>query len=188
MKPLNLLKQGVLALGGAGCLALGTAEVSHAISFVTNPATGNQYGLTAPGLSWTTAQAVAVANGGNLVTINNLTEQNWLISTFGNSLFWIGLTDQDTEGVWQWISGEPVTYTNWAPGEPNQFGNEDYAVMNEGALGSWNDLPNLYASGIVEKPVAATAVPTPALLPGLMGMGLGILRKRRNLQAEQVEE
>jgi hypothetical protein len=109
MKPLNLLKQGVLALSGAGCLALGTAEVSHAISFVTNPATGNQYGLTDPGLSWTTAQDVAVANGGNLVTINNLAEQNWLISTFGsNSLFWIGLTDQATEGVWQWISGELV--------------------------------------------------------------------------------
>jgi hypothetical protein len=63
--------------------------------------------------------------------------------------------------------------------------------MNWRPGGQWNNLPNVYASGypgIVEKPSAATAVPTPALLPGLMGMGLGILRKRRNLQAEQVEE
>lgn len=33
----------------------------------------------------------------------------------------------------------------------------------------------------------ATAVPTPALLPGLIGMGVAAFRKRRKAQTEAVE-
>ena len=29
---------------------------------------------------------------------------------------WIGLHDKDAEGDWDtWMSGAPVTYSNWAP-------------------------------------------------------------------------
>jgi hypothetical protein len=33
-----------------------------------------------------------------------------------------------------------------------------------------------------------TAVPTPALLPGLIGLGMGVLRKRKREAAEQATE
>jgi len=49
---------------------------------------------------------------------------------FTASNLWIGFTDQASEGTWEWISGEAVTYTNWASGEPNDANGEDYAVMN----------------------------------------------------------
>ena len=32
---------------------------------------------------------------------------------------WIGLSDQAVENNFVWDSGEPVTYTAWGPGEPN---------------------------------------------------------------------
>jgi hypothetical protein len=99
---------------------------------------GSQYILSNPG-TWEEAQAQAQAMGGNLVTINSPGEQDWLFQTFGESRKWIGLTDQVTEGRFKWISGEPVTYTNWDVGEPNNLGNEDYVEMLTN--GKWNDLP-----------------------------------------------
>ena len=58
--------------------------------------------------------------GGHLVTVKDGAEQAWLVATFGGgSLYWIGFSDIAAEGSWMWVSGEPVTYTNWAGGEPN---------------------------------------------------------------------
>lgn len=139
-------------------LSVGTA--AQAFTFA-NPTTGNQYFLTTALSSWTEAQSEAVAVGGNLVTINDVEEQKWLLDVFGGTeLLWIGLTDQQTEGVWQWNSGDNVTYTNWTPNEPNNalsyagqyWGGENYVVMNWQSNGKWNDVANNFvkAHGIVE--------------------------------------
>ncbi|MEO1622807.1 MAG: LamG-like jellyroll fold domain-containing protein, partial [Cyanobacteria bacterium J06632_3] len=114
---------------------------------------GSRYLLTDPAMSWIEAQAYAESLGGNLVTINNAEEEEWLQDTFGISQgFWIGFTDQAVEGEWQWISGETVTYTNWNPGQPNNSGgDQDYARMNHPTNNLWDDESNtrqLY--GIVE--------------------------------------
>lgn len=193
MKLAEILKQSLLVVGSAGCIMLGTTQVSLAVTFFTNPTTGNEYGLTDSSSTWTDAQATAQTLGGNLVTINDQAEQNWLISIFGGSeLFWIGLTDQSNEGTFQWISGEPTSYTNWAFGEPNNLGgNENYAHMNWTSAGRWNDVPNSGFSGlhrgIIERSVPA-AVPTPALLPGLIGMGIAACRKRKPGSQMEVSE
>ena len=119
----------------------------------TNPIfnyNGSQYTLTSYG-TWQEAQAEAQSLGGNLVTINNQAEQDWLISTFGvNQTLWIGLTDEVTEGTFKWVSGEISTYTNWLPGEPNNaWDAEDYVEMNFGSPGKWNDSSS-NQRGIVE--------------------------------------
>ena len=104
-------------------------------------ATGHAYALTEVGETWTAAKAKAKAMGGDLVTINSADENQFLVNTFGGSEgFWIGMTDEAQEGNWQWTSGEPVTFTNWGSGEPNDYGNEDYAAINWGGAGRWNDL------------------------------------------------
>ena len=37
------------------------------------------------------------------------------------------MTDEETEGRFQWVSGAKMAYTNWAAGEPNNAGNgENY--------------------------------------------------------------
>ena len=100
---------------------------------------GHSTYLLSQAATWTEAQAEAQSYGGNLVTINDAAEEAWLKSTFGNSeRFWLGMNDVETEGEMQWISGEAVTYTNWASGEPNNWGDgEDYGVTNYGS--QWND-------------------------------------------------
>ena len=94
--------------------------------------------------TWIETQLKAQALGGNLVTINNAAENEWVRTTFANyggnpQSVWIGLTDRVTEGAYQWADGTPVAYTNWNPGEPNDLGNEDYVAMNEPGTGGWND-------------------------------------------------
>ena len=44
-------------------------------------------------------------------------------------------------GNWVWSNGEPLIFTNWYPGEPNNGSNEDYGEFNFRA-GTWNDASN----------------------------------------------
>ena len=74
------------------------------------------------GMSWPEAKAYCESLGGHLVTINSIREQSMvedLIHLSGEKgAYWIGLYDNDTMDGWQWITGEPVAYTNWRSGEP----------------------------------------------------------------------
>ena len=128
-------------------------------------------GLASGATSWTDAEAAVVALGGHLVAIKDAAEQQFLSNEFGSQPHWIGFNDAAMENTFVWSSGDPVTYTNWAFGEPNDFGStgEDYAVMNWNSLGNWNDLPddNLGTHrGIIEwVPPAGTRVEVKNLAP-----------------------
>ena len=117
-----------------------------------NPANDHYYYLLDSN-SWTGSEASAVALGGHLATINDAAENGWVytnFSTFGgtNRALWIGLNDAALEGNYVWASGEPLTYTNWPGGQPDNCGDEDYVHIFEpadplGRAGHWNDLDNL---------------------------------------------
>jgi hypothetical protein len=98
--------------------------------------------------SWTDAEAQAVAMGGHLVTVNDATENQFLMNTFGGKEYlWIGYTDASVEGQWKWTSGETSTYVNWATGEPSNYTGidstgEDYSFLNFNSPGQWNDTNN----------------------------------------------
>ena len=145
--------------GGATLLAPRTARVEITSDDLVPGAltyNGNQYILTSEEVTWEEAQAQAQAIGGNLVTINDATEEAWLRNNFGiDRIFWTGFNDAETEGTFEWVSGQPITYTNWLPNEPNDFeGREDYAVINwvnREEESGWNDYFNdAIAFGIIE--------------------------------------
>jgi|ERR1035437_6957462 hypothetical protein len=105
-----------------------TAPRTHAAIIagpLTNAANNHIYYLLSTN-TWTKAEAEAVTSGGHLVTINDAAEQAWVYSTFGSNEVWIGLTDRDVEGTFQWVSGETSTYRNWDPGEPNNAVSGDF--------------------------------------------------------------
>src|SRR5687767_109188 len=100
---------------------------------VVNPANGHTYQLTGQ-TSWAHAQMHAVKAGGNLVTINDAVEQNFVFSQFGNyngqnRSLWIGFNDAEVEGQFTWISRQAPTYTNWGPGQPNNSGRQDWVGL-----------------------------------------------------------
>uniref|UniRef100_A0A8C1D6Q4 FRAS1-related extracellular matrix protein 1 n=1 Tax=Cyprinus carpio carpio TaxID=630221 RepID=A0A8C1D6Q4_CYPCA len=45
-------------------------------------------------------------------------DMDWLWDFSDRKPFWIGLNDRDSEGRWEWVGGEPVTYTNWRRSPP----------------------------------------------------------------------
>ena len=58
--------------------------------------------LSSPGLSWEEAQAEAESLGGNLVSIDNAEEQQWLEDNFGTTeVLGIGYSDRANEGEYQ---------------------------------------------------------------------------------------
>lgn len=132
---------------------------------IYNPGTGHFYILSEPD-TWLGAQVQAEALGGYLVAINNQAEQNWLLETFSDvPNYSIGLTDSEiygaTEGNYKWLSGEPVTYTNWTPGEPNNVlatpAGEDIVLAvnstgmwNDYSIDQWNDRPDFLVPGVIE--------------------------------------
>ncbi|MDB9315366.1 S8 family serine peptidase [Spirulina sp. CS-785/01] len=133
----------------------------------TNPETGNKYFLTTPD-TWLGAQEQAEALGGNLVTVNDASEQQWLMSQFGSNSQqeWIGITDSPIynalEGNHKWVNDEAVNYTNWYGPEPNNIletpEGEDFGVFGHTGIGQWNDLPSnsdWIRQGIVEIPADA---------------------------------
>lgn len=99
---------------------------------------GHSYVLTTTAKNWTDAEIEAQSRRGHLVTINDAAEQAFLESAFltgdlATRPVWIGLNDLSNEGNFVWASGEPVTYTNWQPGDPNNgagFFEEDFVAMN----------------------------------------------------------
>jgi hypothetical protein len=141
---------------------------------------GHSYFLTDE-LLWSDAETVAQAAGGHLVTVNDADEQQWLTETFTDGSLWIGLYQlpgsEEPDQGFVWASGAPVTFTNWAGGEPNNFDTETFVAMNEHFPGGWNDLPENYAlRGIAE-------VPEPCSLAAI-GVGLGFLLNKKRRQAK----
>lgn len=159
---------------------------------VINPANGHYYFLLSP-TDWLSSQTQAVGLGGNLVTINDLAENNWVYATFGglSKPLWLGLTDKDSEGTFGWVSGEAFTFSLWNAGEPNNGGgfvpDEDYVYMVESnpglplIPGRWNDVP-VAGDGIIN-PVygVVEVVPEPTVVTLALATGLtAVFRRRQN--------
>ncbi|MFY0598936.1 MAG: HYR domain-containing protein [Cyclobacteriaceae bacterium] len=92
---------------------------------------------TAPNF-WPQAEAIAVSHGAHLVAINDQAESDF-VRGLTTSTFFIGLNDLDNEGTFVWSNGEPVTYTSWAPGEPNNNSSGEDVVEMFPGTGLWND-------------------------------------------------
>jgi hypothetical protein len=131
---------------------------------LSNSANGHFYVLLSPA-TWTWSERAATALGGDLTSIANQAEQDWVYHTFSsfygtNRYLWIGFNDVATEGQFVWSSGEPVTFADWAPGEPNNYGgNEDFAAIyppSHPSASLWNDwgervfLGDLPFNGVLE--------------------------------------
>jgi N-acetylneuraminic acid mutarotase len=118
------------------------------------PATGHYYELvSANGICWDAARTAAAARSyagmqGYLATITSAAETN-AVKGRNPGQFWFGAADDVTEGTFMWKTGPEMgttlAYSNWSPGEPDDFRNqwrpqgEDYAHIY-GQSGLWNDL------------------------------------------------
>lgn len=105
----------------------------------------NYYEVLNNGISsWDAAEEYCESLGGHLATLTSREENDHVFQIMRDSGYtsaYFGLTDKDNEGTWVWVTGEPVSYTNWHSGEPNhENSNEDYAMFYfKYSDGTWND-------------------------------------------------
>jgi formylglycine-generating enzyme required for sulfatase activity len=128
-------------------------------TWIVSPVNGNSYALTPPG-SWEATQQWANANGAHLVAIRSAAEQEWVRATFASANaggLWIGLNDFQTTRVWRWVNGDPVTYLNWASGEPNNTQERTVRLLPNGG---WGD----HGNGNALPGIAERAAPLPSTL------------------------
>jgi len=105
-----------------------------------NPANGHTYQRFDTFLEWPAAKDACASLGGHLATITSQAENDWIQSNFGNNVWLGGIKIQGW--AWSWVTGEKWNYSNWAPGEPNNYcSNEIYVGMNQPghAPGTWDD-------------------------------------------------
>lgn len=105
---------------------------------------GSQYYCSISPATWPVAKQNCEASGGFLADVNSAEENNFLANLLTIQSAWIGLTDVNSEGTFEWCNGQPVTYTNWYTGQPNNFNNnQDFVEIL--STGEWNDQYNNYA-------------------------------------------
>ncbi|XP_070552324.1 lactadherin-like isoform X2 [Ptychodera flava] len=76
------------------------------------------------------ARTVCSGLGSSLAKVENVQVDLFLKgykSRYDGNL-WLGATDAKHEGKWTWEDGTQVTYTNWAPGQPDNTGGREHCL------------------------------------------------------------
>jgi len=96
-----------------------------------------RYFAIAGNMSWDEAIEDAQSRGGHIATITSEAEWHAIGVELGSvpSGYFLGGTDEKTEGVWEWITGELWKFTKWSKGEPN----DDSHPKNEDYLQTWRE-------------------------------------------------
>jgi hypothetical protein len=115
-------------------------------------AAGHTYQFIRSGLSWHDAKAAAEKLGGHLACVTSAEEYDALreyllpLLTTENAACWLGASDEENEGEWKWITGEPFDFIKWASGAPSDSqGGQDFLAWHcQSKYGDrrieWNDV------------------------------------------------
>ncbi|POI25468.1 hypothetical protein CIB84_010783 [Bambusicola thoracicus] len=98
------------------------------------------YYFSTEGKSWIEARAACSMLGAQLAIINSELENKFLANHIMEvRAFWLGLSDMQREGDWEWLDGQSLSISFWRKGEPNNVGQhgEDCATISSSGL--WND-------------------------------------------------
>ena len=91
---------------------------------------GHRYDVIDETMTWEEARHEAQRRGGYLATITSAEEQrfiNQLIRGRGKNVYWLG--GQRIGNHWMWITGEGFEYRNWAPGQPDNYLNNQDKIL-----------------------------------------------------------
>ena len=153
-----------------GNVYIAVTATENPVGYFYLPSNGHFYRPISAGTTYTGARSAALATTfkgqqGYLVTITSSDEDAFVFNNVPQTNIWFALTDEAVEGQWRINAGPEAgtliktangqftgniagQYNNWAPGEPNNSGNEDYAVTKWNGS-QWNDLPNNFSCAYV---------------------------------------
>ncbi|KAM8764555.1 LOW QUALITY PROTEIN: low affinity immunoglobulin epsilon Fc receptor [Rhynchonycteris naso] len=82
---------------------------------------------------WIQARYTCSILQGRLVSIHNQEEQDFLAKHINEKGSWIGLLDLNIEGEFVWVDKNPLDYSSWQTGEPNNGDEGEDCVMMLGS-------------------------------------------------------
>lgn len=91
---------------------------------------GHTYIFVPNKFTWYAADYLSKKNGGHIVTFNSKEEEIYVTQLVNNVDIWLGATNSDNNGNWQWINNEPFTYQNWDGPRANVY-SLDYSSMSD---------------------------------------------------------
>ena len=117
-------------------------------------------------INWLDAQSSCAIWGGDLTSITTVRENNYLntliTSSVGNC--WIGLNDRDVDGMYTWIDGTTVGYTNWTS-TPSDDTNSNCVQINNAGNGMWESVScGMTLSAFLCKRDSSSIIPTGLLI------------------------
>lgn len=101
-----------------------------------------RYELYDYSLDWDSAKEFCASRNGKLAEVANSEEQKaieQLLAEGKYEYYWLGLTDCEKEGTFEWTSGTALSYSNWNTGEPSNSDGAENWVMIYKENGKWND-------------------------------------------------
>jgi hypothetical protein len=155
----------------AGNIQISVSATVNPTGYFYNPSNGHFYRPISTGATYSNAKLLSSqqtfkGQQGYLVTITSADEDAFIFANVPQASIWFALTDEIVEAQWRIDAGPEAgtliktsngqtagniqgQYNNWAGGEPNNSGNEDYAVTKWGGGNQWNDLPNGFSCAYV---------------------------------------
>lgn len=97
-------------------------------------------------MTWKDAEAYCEKNGGHLASITSKEELDFvnnILKDGSKDRYWLGASDEQQEGIWNWVTGEKFVISSWRTGEPNNNNgdhSENYLMTYKN--GEWMDVPN----------------------------------------------
>ncbi len=101
--------------------------------------TSNQYEYIAGSFDWYEARDDAITRGGHLATITSTNEWTIIDALDADSPVWLGGTDENTEGQWEWVTGEPWSVEFWDERALNNGTLENHLLSRFWDSELWND-------------------------------------------------
>ena len=105
----------------------------------------HRYTVVRAAVTWEEANVYCTSRGGHLATILDQEQFDAVVAMLeeaGIENAWLGASDLNSSGGYQWVTGERFDFAAWAIGEPNRTNGEEHYLMmynKDGQGWVWND-------------------------------------------------